>query len=266
MPTTLVGLLLFVVVLTPGFCYLLRQEHARGARTVSPFRETVTLVVISLGCVAAIGATFGIVRILIPGHTPDVGAFVRHPADYARAQYASLAWWGLGLLTAACLLGVALASTEIGTKTAAAIRRIPGLRRLAPPANPVTFNSAWWRLFHQHEDCLIHVGCHLDDGSFVSGWLLSYAADYDETGDRELTLSAPVFFRPAGERDGNNLEGVGAIAISARRIVSLLVSYVDDQQAPGPTGDGDPRARLHDGHQDILTLADQPIADADQRA
>ncbi len=248
MPTTLVGLLLFVVVLTPGFCYLLRQEHARGARTVSPFRETVTLVVISLGCVAA------------------VGALVRHPADYARAQYASLAWWGLGLLTAACLLGVALASTEIGTKTAAAIRRIPGLRRLAPPANPVTFNSAWWRLFHQHEDCLIHVGCHLDDGSFVSGWLLSYAADYDETGDRELTLSAPVFFRPAGERDGNNLEGVGAIAISARRIVSLLVSYVDDQQAPGPTGDGDPRARLHDGHQDILTLADQPIADADQRA
>ncbi len=247
MPTTLVGLLLFVVVLTPGFCYLLRQEHARGARTVSPFRETVTLVVISLGCVAA------------------VGALVRHPADYARAQYASLAWWGLGLLTAACLLGVALASTEIGTKTAAAIRRIPGLRRLAPPANPVTFNSAWWRLFHQHEDCLIHVGCHLDDGSFVSGWLLSYAADYDETGDRELTLSAPVFFRPAGERDGNNLEGVGAIAISARRIVSLLVSYVDDQQAPGPTGDGDPRARLHDGHQDILTLADQPIADADQR-
>ncbi len=247
MPTTLVGLLLFVVVLTPGFCYLLRQEHARGARTVSPFRETVTLVVISLGCVAA------------------VGALVRHPADYARAQYASLAWWGLGLLTAACLLGVALASTEIGTKTAAAIRRIPGLRRLAPPANPVTFNSAWWRLFHQHEDCLIHVGCHLDDGSFVSGWLLSYAADYDETGDRELTLSAPVFFRPAGERDGNNLEGVGAIAISARRIVSLLVSYVDDQQAPGPTGDGDPRARLHDGHQDILTLADRPIADADQR-
>src|SRR6266545_7316595 len=245
MPTTLVGLLLFVVVLTPGFCYLLRQEHARGARTVSPFRETVTLVVISLGCVAA------------------VGALVRHPADYARAQYASLAWWGLGLLTAACLLGVALASTDTGTKTAAAIRRIPGLRRLAPPANPVTFNSAWWRLFHQHEDCLIHVGCHLDDGSFVSGWLLSYAADYDETGDRELTLSAPVFFRPAGERDGNNLEGVGAIAISARRIVSLLVSYVDDQQAPGPTGDGDPRARLHDGHQDILTLADQPIADAD---
>ena len=247
MPTTLVGLLLFVVVLTPGFCYLLRQEHARGARTVSPFRETVTLVVISLGCVAA------------------VGALVRHPADYARAQYASLAWWGLGLLTAACLLGVALASTDTGTKTAAAIRRIPGLRRLAPPANPVTFNSAWWRLFHQHEDCLIHVGCHLDDGSFVSGWLLSYAADYDETGDRELTLSAPVFFRPAGERDGNNLEGVGAIAISARRIVSLLVSYVDDQQAPGPTGDGDPRARLHDGHQDILTLADRPIADADQR-
>lgn len=255
MPTTLVGLLLFVVVLAPGFCYLLRQEHARGARTVSPFRETVTLVVISLGCAAAIGVTFGILRILLPSYTPDIGAFVRDPASYARAHYASLAWWGLSLLIASCLLAVTLASTEIGAWTAAAIRRIPGVRRLAPPTNPVTFHSAWWRLFHQHTDCLIHVGCHLDDGSFVSGWLLSYAADYDETGDRELTLSAPVFFRPAGERGGGNLEGVGAVAISARRIVSLLVSYVDGQQATvGPTGNGDPRALLHDSHQDTSHL------------
>ena len=73
--------------------------------------------------------------------------------------------------------------------------------------------------------------------------------------DRELTLSAPVFFRSAGERDGGNLEGVGAVAISARRIVSLLVSYVDGQEATvGPTGDGDPRALLHDSHQTHLTL------------
>jgi len=109
-----------------------------------------------------------------------------------------------------------------------------------PPANPVTSQSAWWRLFHQHDDSLIHVGCHLDDGSFVSGWLLSYAADYEESGDRELTLSAPVFFRPAGAPDGVNLDGVGAVAVSARRIVSLLVSYVDDQQATSrPTGGPD---------------------------
>jgi hypothetical protein len=161
---------------------------------------------------------------------------------------------------------VALASTEIGSKAAAALRRIRGLRWLAPPANPVTFHSAWWRLFHQHEDSLIHVGCNLDDGSFISGWLFSYAADYDETGDRELTLSKPVFFRPAGELDGVNLDGVGAVAVSARRMVSLLVSYVEDQQGTsGPTGDDGPRALPEPSQQEDPTLADAPSASANQR-
>lgn len=247
MPTTLVGLLLFVVLLAPGFCYLLRREREQPARTVSTFRETVTLAAISLCCDATVGVAFAVVRILLPTRTPDIGALVRHPGDYAREHYASLAWWGLGLLMAACLLGVALASTDIGAKTAARLGRIPGLRWLAPPANSVTFQSAWWRLFHQHEDSLVHVGCHLDDGSFISGWLLSYAADHDETGDRELTLSAPVFFRPAGDADGADLDGVGAVAVSARRIVDLLVSYVtDDHQATtGPAQDGDDEALSH---------------------
>lgn len=133
MPTTLVGLLLFVVLLAPGFCYVLRKELARGSRTISPFRETVTLAVISLGCDAAVGAAFGMVRILLPSRTQTSGHWFAPRQNYVRGHYASLAWWGLSLLTAACLFGVALASTEIGSKAAAALRRIRGLRWLAPP-------------------------------------------------------------------------------------------------------------------------------------
>jgi Family of unknown function (DUF6338) len=237
-PTTLLGLVLFVVLLAPGFCYVLCKELARGTRTVSPFRETVTLAAISLACDAAVAAAFAVVRILLPSRTPDIGALVRHPADYVRGHYASLAWWGLGLLASACLLGVALASIESGAKIATVLRRIRGLRWLAPPANPVIFNSAWWRLFHEHEDSFCYVGCHLDDGSFLSGWLFSYASDDEETGDRELTISAPVFFRPAGEVDGEEL-AIGAVAISARRIVSLFVTYVEDQNGPASASIGD---------------------------
>lgn len=118
-----------------------------------------------------------------------------------------------------------------------------GLRWLAPPENPVTFDSAWWRLFHEFDDSFIHVGCYLEDGSFLSGWLLSYAPDYRETADRDLTISAPVFFRPAGEADGAVLERVGAVAISARRIVSLLVTYVEDQNGAASASSGDDGAR-----------------------
>jgi Family of unknown function (DUF6338) len=196
-----------VVLLTPGLFYVLRRECTRPDRTISTFRETVELVVLSLACDVTVGAAFAVTRIRFPSRIPDVGALIHLPADdaaaYARAHYASLGWWSLGLLIAACLLGVALASIDLGG-LARGLGRIRGLRWLAP-AKTVTSESAWWRLFHLHPDSYKHVGCNLDDSSFISGWLLSYSPDNEETGDRELTLSAPLFFRPAGAVDGVTL-------------------------------------------------------------
>lgn len=44
MPTTLTGLLLFVVFLLPGFAYLVGKERNGTERQTSPFRETVAVV------------------------------------------------------------------------------------------------------------------------------------------------------------------------------------------------------------------------------
>jgi len=102
----------------------------------------------------------------------------------------------------------------------------------------VAFRSAWWRLFeeHPHEGHRIYVGCTLDGGSYVAGWLFSHAIDYEETADRDLILSAPVLFRPAGagDEEAAELANVGAVVVSARRIEHLFVSYIPApvQQAP----------------------------------
>lgn len=234
MPTSFVGLLLFVALLAPGFCYVLRRERELPSRTVSVFRETVTLVLASLGCNAAVAAAFGVVRSLSPRHTPDLGALVRDTSSYARGHYAQLAWWGLGLLVLACLLATALASTDLTTSLMRFLRRVAGVRWLVAPSRSVRFQSAWWRVFQEHppQGHRVYVGCALEDGSYMAGWLFSHAVDYDETADRDLILSAPVFFRPPGAEDGNGmeLENVGAAVVSARRIIGLFVSYVPDQR------------------------------------
>lgn len=50
MPTTLTGLLLFVVLLLPGFAYLVGKERNGTERRMSPFRETVAIVAASVTC------------------------------------------------------------------------------------------------------------------------------------------------------------------------------------------------------------------------
>jgi hypothetical protein len=229
-PSNLVGLLLFVVLLAPGFVHVLRREAERPQRPISAFRETVLLALVSVTCDLAVLGLVVPARLLIPQLTPDVDALIRDPGGYARGHYTLIIVWGLALLIAACLLAVALANGELTSRAGRLARRLPGLRWLAPPpARSVQPISAWWRLFqeHNHPDARIYVGCELDDGSYVAGWLYSYTPDVPETGDRDLVLAAPLEMCPAGATESTQLERVGAIVVSARRLISLHVTYVD---------------------------------------
>jgi hypothetical protein len=182
------------------------------------FGETVLLGLTSFLCDAAALFVFGVLRVTIPDHTPDVGRLVRDGRTYFDAHYASVAWWALGLLTLACAFGFVLG-------------RWPP--RFAPIfADDITFTSAWWDLFEQYPDSTVYVGCELNDGSYLGGELFTYNSDEDETGDRELALSSPITYRAAGD-DPVELEDVGAVSVSARQIKFLTVSYlpVDDEDA-----------------------------------
>jgi hypothetical protein len=238
MPTTLTGLLLFVVLLLPGFAYLVGKERHGTERHTSPFRETVAVVAASVTSELAALAVFAVVRWLGSSWTPDVGALIGHGGGaYAVGHYRSLATLGL------ILLGASTALAYIAT--------VPGVRRRftwmpgigAYPHDSTV--SSWWLLFEKWPVIRktvpgrktgrarkimvtrsVHVGCVLDDGSYVQGPLSSFNNSADDSLDRDLVLEAPLEYRPPGAPDVVSYPA-SAVSIAASRIVSLFVGYVD---------------------------------------
>ena len=131
MPTTLVGLLLFVALLAPGFTYLLIAERGPlPVRGVSVLRETASVALASVLFNAAAVITVAALRAVAPGLTPDTGRLVREGLPYLRTHYAAIAWWSAGALCLACLLAFVGATVLNVTHRLASFRRKPLFRRL----------------------------------------------------------------------------------------------------------------------------------------
>jgi hypothetical protein len=84
MPTTLTGLLLFVVLLLPGFAYAVGKERNGTGQQLTPFRETAAVVAASISFELIVLAIFAVIRALLPSLTPDIGALIRNGPSYLR--------------------------------------------------------------------------------------------------------------------------------------------------------------------------------------
>lgn len=209
MPTTLVGLLVFLVLLVPGFAYTLRRERVASSRDLSVFRETVELAFVSVVADAVVLLLFAGARALWPGSTPDAPQLLRDPGHYAIDHLGLVAAWGGGMLAVAAAL--------------AALAAGPPLRRRQREHE--AYASAWTLLFNEHPGARIYVGCLLDDGSYVNGRLRTYSRASEDGQDRDLTLTGPISYRGPDETHAAVLPDVGAAAVSARRLKLLTVSY-----------------------------------------
>lgn len=100
MPTTLTGLLLFVVALLPGFAYLVGKERHGTERRLSPFRETVAIFSASAISGIIVLVIFAMIRALWPSGTPNVGALLSQGNLYLlgnrshHGHYQIFAVWG----------------------------------------------------------------------------------------------------------------------------------------------------------------------------
>jgi Family of unknown function (DUF6338) len=223
MPTTLTGLLLFVVLLLPGFTYAIGKERNGVSQGLTPFRETAAVVVASVSVELVVLSLFAVIRTIWPSVTPNVGALIRNGGGYLRGttasagHYAQVTIWAAGMLAFAVLL--------------AYLATLPGIRRIAGKAlGPYPHDSTvsgWWIMFEKWQgDRDIHVGCILDDGSFVEGTLGSFSRESDDSPDRDLILQPPIRYRPPGADELKASPYVcGAVCFSAARIVSMFVSY-----------------------------------------
>lgn len=230
-PSTLLGLLVFAVLLAPGFVYIVIRERRTPERQLSAFRETAELACISLATNGTCLLLFAVVRGVAPGLTPDVGALIRNPQSYLTADYAAVAGWGSGLL----LLAMVLAGTAAYARWDGWIATRMLARVDKPLVSPTV--SAWWLLFNKHPGARLYVGCVLNDGGYVAGWLHSFSNAASDIPDRDLTLTAPIYYRAPGRDDGNELPNVGAVSVSARQLGLLLVSYVDPAPADPAASD-----------------------------
>ncbi|HEU5268924.1 MAG TPA: DUF6338 family protein [Jatrophihabitans sp.] len=226
MPTTAVGLILFVVLLAPGLSYSAYRAVHGPVRKPSALRELGAIALRSaVSDVFALGV-FGLVRIVLPSHTPDVGRLARNPASYLRADLAYLFWWAVAVLMLAC--GAAIGAARLPGRPS--VRRLAGRApfRWLPSRQGISPDPAWWFLFNQYPDKQAYAGAVLDDGSYLGGWLLTFSLDSDETADREITLTGPIAYRSPTAAKAVDL-GVGAVAVSARRIQYLTVSYLEPE-------------------------------------
>ena len=223
MPTTFTGLLLFVVLLLPGFAYFVGKERHTTAQQLSTFRETVTIVAASVSFELIVLVLFAVIRTLFPSNTPDFGALIRDSGGYLRGHghhpghYGQVAIWAVGMLAASALLAYLATWPQV--------RAAASKVKLAGPYPHESAVSAWWTLFDtwkQGRD--ITVGCALDDGSYVEGRLGSFSRVADDQADRDLILTEPMSRRAPGADNLTPYEG-GAMCISARKIVAVFVNY-----------------------------------------
>ncbi|GGI97851.1 DUF6338 family protein [Streptomyces brasiliensis] len=213
MPSSFLGLFLFVVCLVPGFVYAAARDTRLPERTSSAFRETTRVVLASLAFDGLALAVFALVRTAAPASTPDTGALVRDGWGYVRVHYGPLALWSAGLLVLAA---------------AAAL----GAARLLPRGpGPLAVESSWWLLFHSYPRDVgarsVYVGCELEGGAYLGGILKNFAHQAEETGDRELVLVAPLEYRPGPDAPARPLSGHHAVSVSARHIRFLTTTYLD---------------------------------------
>jgi hypothetical protein len=194
---------------------------------------------------------FAVIRTLWPSLTPDVGALIRDGRSYLRGggsqpgHYGQVALWTIGMLAVATVLAY-LATLRRARNFAAKL--------LGPYPHHSTV-SAWWLMFETwQENRDIHVGCILDDESYVEGWLGSFSPEADDKPDRDLVLTPPILYRPQGARQASPYE-CGTACVQASRIVVMFVNYSDREPVTFS-----PEAALEAGQ--VSTVAAPPSAAA----
>ena len=219
MPTTLSGLAIFVVFLTPGFLNYIQRRRRVPRRKLSSLVEVATFLSVSVLTNAAALGVFVVIRAIIPNHTPNVERLAAEGSKYVDPRIGYITLWIIILLGISCGLAVGLG-------------RWPGpLRRLTPV---IVDSSAWYYAFELGpEGSKVYLGFDMNDGSYIGGYLDWYNTDDDEVADRDIVLAAPIVTKIDGEDAESSFQRV---VLSARNIAKISVDFLTDDVESAPEG------------------------------
>lgn len=208
-PSTVVGLVLFVAALAPGYFFLRVAERFETRASRSPFLEAVELIVIG-----SLATTFAALLALLMGTLfesffLDVRAWAREGNSYLRTEPFGVARSVAFVVPAACGLAA------VGAR----LVHHDGSPDLVPHA------TVWRSVFHYHNSPVL-VGLQLKDGILVEGYLWSYPTGPSDV--REIALQKPIIVTPLrGER--GLAPGVDRVIVSADEISHITARYGTDQ-------------------------------------
>ena len=173
---------------------------------------------------------FGVLRGLLPEHTPDVGDLLSSPKAYIVGNLPYVAGWAMAVYAVA--FAIAAAGGRLGL-----IDRLLVIVRTDGNTVGVTHFSSWWMAFNENADSshtdttVAFVWCVLDGGGSIGGILHTFSSDIAETQDRDLLLRPPIRYIPVAAPDGSapqpvDSENVESVVVSAARIKYLTVSKI----------------------------------------
>ena len=223
MPSSLIGLLIAIVTLIPGFVYYTIRRQLVPTRRLSRTMEVAGFIVVAITSNAIILITIVLIRLLpwnprVPSSLTQV---LQDPAEYLLANDTRLAM-------------VAILTFIVGPPALAAVfaYRVPPFKPLSKRLGPAIADTSGW--FHAFEskkpnNSSVYVVCELRDGGSVGGRLDWFNTDPEESTQRDMVLGPPLgVVRSIGGEFVEIPGNISRIVVSAPDIRYVYVSYVAD--------------------------------------
>jgi hypothetical protein len=214
MPSTVGGLILFVVFLMPGFVYYIQRRKRVELKSESSLIETARLVAISIVTNLTVVGLFALYRWLFPDHAPNVQSLFTMGWRYVQPRPGYLLLWVVILMAASTTIAFGIAQVDIDIKW------------LAPD---IVYTSAWNHYLGEKgvapDDTTPYVGLTLRNGLQVSGFVSWLSTELDEVADRDLVLAAPIAVFRSGADAAPIDPGYSRLIVSARDIQDMYIAY-----------------------------------------
>ncbi|WP_420639868.1 DUF6338 family protein [Candidatus Poriferisocius sp.] len=246
------GLFALGLVVLPGISYRIarefrHQEHRYAVKRYRGLRETALLLIPGLVFSFVGVAVFGAIRGIFPSHTPDVGLFLLAPGDYFRIHLPYMLGWIAGLVAISCALAYRVGKTITWRQErrggTAQSSWADWLDPKSAKRSIAALGGSSVGSSDENPGAYPYVECLLTDGTLVTGFVMSFNEDYEESQDRDLCFVDPQV-RQAGtaEEPLIQYDDETVLIVSASRIQFLTVAHLylpgDGELGADVTGPG----------------------------
>lgn len=217
MPTSTLGLALYVFALFPGLAFIFAREGHRPPAKRSAFRETATVVFVSVVCDALIGLLVVLGSLVDDSLRTRVVELLSGDSTWVRQNFAFAYLLFLSAITLSTLLGLLLGGPWAHSHGLDVLWRAEVKRDV----------SAWRSILAPDFKADVRVGLTLRSGAYISGGVYEFDPDPNNGPNRTITLQSNLMYRAPGQSTAASVENTEWIVIEAADIEVLQASYFE---------------------------------------